>query len=117
VYLTARPEWLTYRTHEFLAKHGFPPGIVHTTTGSTGALGGAAATFKSDELARLAAHGHTIAWGLGNKDSDTDAYEAAKIQPLDHRVFLQLTDAHGGRRIERYADLFPIVTEERPLCR
>lgn len=116
VYLTARPELLTARTHEFLAKNGFPPGIVHTTTGATGAFGGAAATFKSDELAMLKAHGHTIAWAFGNQPSDTDAYDAAKINPVDHRVFLGVTDSHGGRRIEAYADLVPVLTALPSTC-
>src|SRR6185436_13793843 len=30
-YLTARPEWLTARTHEWLGLHGYPPGNVHAT--------------------------------------------------------------------------------------
>lgn len=116
VYLTARPEWLTKRTHEFLTDRGFPPGVVHTTTGLTGAIGGAAASFKSDELAALEAHGHVIAWAFGNQPSDTDAYDAANVQPKDHRVFLQVTDAHGGRRIERYADLLPVIAAEPKIC-
>lgn len=116
VYLTARPEWLTARTREFLTSAGFPPGILHTTTGVTGAIGAAAASYKSGELAMLQAHGHTIAWAFGNKASDTDAYAAAKIQPADHRVFLQVTDTHGGRRIESYAQLLPIVTTLPAIC-
>ncbi|MGC4079490.1 MAG: hypothetical protein QM702_21110 [Rubrivivax sp.] len=117
VYVTARPEWLTLRTHEFLAKNGFPPGIVHTTTGTTGALGGAAASFKSEELTRLASHGLTIAWAFGNQPSDTDAYEAAKIEPRDHRVFLRVDDSHGGRRIEAYSEILPVAAKEAALCK
>ncbi|HSO34004.1 MAG TPA: phosphatidylinositol transfer protein, partial [Labilithrix sp.] len=116
VYLTARPEWLTGRTHEFLAASGFPPGIVHTTTGLTGALGGAAATFKSEELARLAAHGHAIAWGFGNRASDTDAYDAAKV-PLAHRIFLGVTDTHGGKRIDGYAEILPVIAATAATCK
>jgi phosphatidate phosphatase PAH1 len=105
IYLTARPEWLTARTKEFLATHGFPTGIIHTTTGLTGALNSAAAEFKSSELALINAKGLTIKWAFGNKESDTDAYHAANVQPVSQRVFLQVDDAHGGRRIERYADV------------
>lgn len=105
IYLTARPEWLTDRTKQFLAAKGFPPGIVHTTTGLTGALNDAAAQFKSAELALIGKKGLAIHWAFGNKESDTDAYDAANVQPKSQRVFLQVDDAHGGRRIEKYADL------------
>ena len=51
LYVTARPDWLTSRTREFLAKNGFPPGIIHTTTKGTGAIGAAAERrFKSTEI-------------------------------------------------------------------
>ncbi|MBS2011854.1 MAG: phosphatidylinositol transfer protein [Deltaproteobacteria bacterium] len=117
VYLTARPEWLTGRTKEFLSKGGFPPGIVHTTTGLTGALGGAATTFKSSELAMLAAHGMKVEWAFGNQPSDADAYDAAKIQPLDRRVFLRQTDPHGGRRIEAYSEMLPVASALSATCK
>jgi hypothetical protein len=117
VYLTARPEWLTARTHEFLTMYGFPPGIVHPTSTEGGALGGAAAEFKSQELASLASHSLAIGWAFGNQPSDTDAYDDAQVEPVDHRVFLRLSDAHGGRRIESYGDLLPVVTAEPKLCR
>lgn len=105
IYLTARPEWLTERTRHFIGARGFPPGIVHTTTSLTGAIGGAAASFKVDELDALAAQGFRPSWAFGNKPSDGDAYEHAGIQPLDHRVFYQLDDAHGGRRIDAYSEI------------
>lgn len=117
VYLTARPEWLTGRTKEFLSKNGFPPGIVHTTTGLTGALGAAASTFKTGELAMLAAHGMKVEWAFGNQSSDADAYDAAKIQPLDRRVLLRQADPHGGRRIEAYSEILPVVTALPALCK
>lgn len=117
VYLTARPEWLTGRTHEFLKAGGFPPGIVHTTTGETGALGSFAATFKSNELSLLQGHGHVIQWAFANQPSDTDAFEAAKINPLDHRVFLRVSDPHGGRRIEAYSEIVPVITALPATCK
>ncbi len=116
VYLTARPEWLTGRTREFLTANGFPAGTVHTTTGLTGALGGAAATFKTDELTRLAGHGLVIDWAFGNKASDTDAYDAAKV-PAAHRIFLGVTDAHGGKRIDGYAEILPTLAALPATCK
>ncbi len=106
MYITARPEWLTGRTREFIRQHGFAPGIIHTTLGLTGAFGDPAARFKIGELDMLASKGLAPAWGIGNKASDTDAYEHAKIEPKSHRIFYQLTDTkYGGRRIESYTEL------------
>jgi hypothetical protein len=117
VYLTARPEWLTARTHEFLKASGFPPGIVHTTTGETGALSAFATTFKASELALLQGHGHVIQWAFANQPSDTDAFDIAKIEPLDHRVFLRQDDPHGGRRIEAYSEIIPTITALPATCK
>lgn len=105
-YVTARPEFLVGRTREFLDTNGFPPGLVHTTLTLTGATGAAAATYKTGELAMIAARGLVPKWGFGNTASDADAYDNGKIQPLDHRIFFQFTDtAHGGKRIESYTEL------------
>ncbi len=116
VYLTARPEFLTDRTRDFLKERGFPMGIVHTTTTLTGALNEAAAEFKSAELARLKAHGVDIQWAFGNKDSDSDAYHNAGINPADHRILLRAEASHGARRIEKYAELLPTVSALSKVC-
>lgn len=104
-YLTARPEWLDDRTREFLKARGFPPGILHTTLSSTGALGSDAATFKSAELGSLVAKGASLQWAFGNTDTDGQAYQQAGIAPADHRIFFQFDDPLGGRRIEKYSEL------------
>jgi phosphatidate phosphatase PAH1 len=116
IYLTARAEALTARTKEFLAQRGFPAGIVHTTTSGLGAFGDAAAQFKSGELARIEQKGLAIQWAFGNKASDTDAYDAADVEPRDHRIFLKVDDTHGGRRIEKYADLLPDAENATRAC-
>lgn len=117
VYLTARPEWLTKRTREFLKKGGFPPGIIVTTSGLTGAIGDSAAQFKITELTRIKSHGAMIAWAFGNQPTDGTAYEAAKIMPADHRVLLQTDDTHGARRIENYGDVLPVVMALPAICK
>lgn len=117
MYVTARPEFLVERTREFVAQRGFPIGLVHTTLGLTGALGGSASTYKTDELAMLAGKGLVPAWAFGNTNTDADAYENGKIQPLKNRVFYQYTDsAHGGRRIESYNELLAEVTALPAVC-
>jgi phosphatidate phosphatase PAH1 len=116
IYVTARAEWLTNRTHEFLAARGFPPGIVHTTTGLTGETGDSAAAFKSGELAAIVKKGLAIKWAFGNQPSDTNAYDSVDIEPKNQRIFLQVTDSHGGRRIEKYADLLPDAEGAKSAC-
>jgi phosphatidate phosphatase PAH1 len=111
-YLTARPEWLTGRTNEFLTSAGFPPGIVETTTGGSGAVGADAGIFKTAALARITAKGLVPRFALGNSDTDAKAYASANITPAGNRVFLRYTDAaSGGRRIEKYADLLPVIAQ------
>ncbi|MBL9107018.1 MAG: phosphatidylinositol transfer protein [Myxococcales bacterium] len=105
-YITARPEWLDRRTREFLATRGFPRGIMHTTLIYEGAMGDSAALYKSGEFAQLRQKGLVPAWVFGNKDSDALAFDNAMIDPPDHRVFFQYTDAtYGGRRIDSYEEL------------
>jgi phosphatidate phosphatase PAH1 len=120
VYLTARPEWLTGGTRDFLRRRGFPTGLVHTITsgltGAVGATGTAAVEFKTAELEAFTAKGVKIAWAFGNRDTDTEAYAAANIQPPDHRVFLQLDDPKGGRRIESYTEFLPVVSAAPSAC-
>jgi phosphatidate phosphatase PAH1 len=116
-YLTARPEWLTGRTREFLAEGGFPPGILETTTGGSGAVGADAGIFKKAALARISAKGLAPGFGLGNSETDASAYAGANITPAMNRVFLRFTDmVSGGRRIEAYADLLPELARLPLLC-
>ncbi len=116
MYLTARPEWLVERTREFVEVRGFPPGIIHTTLEFEGALGDAAQTYKTNEFAMLADKGLVPIWVFGNTESDAAAYENAGIAPLDHRVFFQYTDVHGGRRIESYGELIDEFNALPDLC-
>ena len=118
MYVTARPEWLLGRTREFVDHHGFPAGIIHTTTTKSGATGQEAIDYKSGELAMLAERGLVPAWAFGNTDSDAAAYENGGIQPLDHRIFIRFDDiAYGGRRIESYTELLDELEALPSLCR
>lgn len=115
-YLTARPEFLGERTREFIETRGLPPGLYHTTLSLTGATGASAVTYKSDELDRLAARQLVPQWTFGNTSSDADAYEHGGVQPLVQRIFYRYDDAHGGRRIDDYADLLPELQDLEPVC-
>jgi hypothetical protein len=117
MYLTARPEWLMGRTREFLTVNQFPPGIVHTTLGLTGAKGSQAAGFKTDELRRLGERGLVPAWAFGNTSTDAEAYESSAVEPLSNRVFYQFDDnVYGGRRIESYTELLEEIDALPNLC-
>jgi len=116
MYLTARPEFLGLRTAEFVAERGLPPGIIHTTLEFTGALGDAAATYKTGELDMLTARGLHPTFVFGNTDSDGQAYDNASIEPLDRRFFIQFDDPFGGRRIESYGELLGEFQALPDLC-
>lgn len=105
-YLTARPEWLEPTTRAWITLRGFPPGIVHTTTGATGAINGAAQTFKQDELARLTARlGRAPDYGFGNRASDVATYSGLGIDP-QHAYYYQLSgDLRGGQYNGDYRNL------------
>ena len=114
-YLTARPEWLHTRTHEWLASEGYPAGSVHTTLTGTGALGGAAQTFKEDELgALLARFPASIEVGIGNTDTDIAAYATVGLSP-ERVVSYRFDPGALGTQVDDYGTLIP-VAEAAPLA-
>jgi hypothetical protein len=115
LYLTARPEWLEPRTHAWLDEMGYPPGLVHTTLGGTGATGAPAQTFKTDELAALEARfPGGLAWGIGNTDTDAASYVSAGL-PADRIVSYQF-DGAGATRMDDYAELVTIAEALPAIC-
>jgi hypothetical protein len=116
MYLTARPEWLVGRTREFLEGHGFPPGIIHTTTWELGPVGnGGAAEFKTEELRMLAAKRLVPTFGFGNMPTDSEAYAA--IPTVTNRFFYQIDGEFTGRRIESYEELLPQFARVAAVCK
>lgn len=115
-YLTARPEFLTGRTREFLALKGYPPGPVHTTTTLSGALRAAAAAFKTAELGALRGGGFSPSFLLGNRPSDAAAFTAER-QTNEACWLLRVTDAlHGCRRVESWEDVVKEVDDLPQSC-
>ncbi|MBW2464445.1 MAG: phosphatidylinositol transfer protein [Deltaproteobacteria bacterium] len=116
-YVTARPDWLSARTHEWVAERGLPPGLVHTTNTGLGGTGSTAVAFKTTELAEVAARiGHPVDVGIGNKDSDAEAYLNAGIY-RDLRFLYQLTtDPMGGIVFNNYAELVPVFEALPTVC-
>ncbi|MCU0657228.1 MAG: phosphatidylinositol transfer protein [Polyangiaceae bacterium] len=118
MYMTARPEFLTQRTREFVKARGLPFGLVHTTLGLTGALGGSAVEYKTGELKMLADRGLVPSWAFGNKESDAEAYNNGNLQPLNQRIFYQFDDTlFGGRKINEYTDLLAEFTALPDVCK
>lgn len=117
-YLTARPDWLTTRTHEWIAEPAvaLPPGIVHTTLGGTGALGGAAITFKTEEIAELSARvGEPPVVAIGNTDTDAEAYATEGVDPTRRYLYQLDGDAMGGVHVDDYFAIVPEL-EALPLA-
>jgi hypothetical protein len=106
-YLTARPDWLHAHTHEWLRLRGYPAGNVHTTLSSTGALGAAAQTFKTDEIAVLLARfPGSVEIAIGNTDTDAGAYAASGLAPSDAYLY-RFDPGPIGTRVDDYATLLP----------
>ncbi len=116
-YLTARPHWLEPRTREWLALHGFPPGIVHTSVTATGRMGAAAASFKTGELGLLkTATGLLPELAFGNMPSDVTAYSSVGI-PVGRTFYYKLgEDARGGVKHDDYRTLLPKLGELSAVC-
>ncbi|WP_438020048.1 phosphatidylinositol transfer protein [Sorangium sp. So ce315] len=96
-YVTARPEWLVGTTRVWLREQGFPPGILRTTIGVTGAFGRAAAHYKTVELGWLKARtGIVPSFGFGNMPSDVATYTAAGIAPSRSYYYKLDGDLRGG---------------------
>jgi hypothetical protein len=116
-YLTARPDWLTEKTREWFALHGFPPGILHTTLLAQGAFGPTAAAFKAAELEDLRkATGIVPIFAFGNMPSDVDTYATAKIS-ASSCYFFQLTgDLKGGVAHDAYTKLIPTFAALPDAC-
>lgn len=115
LYLTARPEWLEPRTHAWLDEQGYPPGLVHTTLGGTGATGAPAEMFKTDELSALQARfPGGVAYGIGNTETDAAAYVSAGLPP--ERIVSYRFDGAGATRMDDYAELVTIASALPALC-
>lgn len=115
-YLTARPDWLHTHTHDWLTLRGYPAGNVHTTLGGTGALGAAAQTFKTDELAALLARfPGAVEIAIGNTDTDAGAYATSGITPGDAYLY-RFDPGALGTRVDDYATLLPRAEASPLVC-
>jgi len=115
-YLTARPEWLHARTHEWLAAHGYPPGVVHTSFSFTGVNGADASAYKLAELDALDDRlPGAVMFTIGNTDTDAAAFSDAGVPP-DHSYLYQYDPGPLGTEVDDYATLLPVARAQLSHC-
>jgi hypothetical protein len=117
VYLTARPEWVTQHTRNWLKSKLFPLGTVHTTTTFKGLGGEAARNFKAAEIRVMTAvSGSSFAYAFGNRESDVKAFADGGLVPEHSYYFNMNADPRGGKIFRDYRILTltsDVVTKER----
>lgn len=118
VYLTARPEWHVPTTRRWLAANRFPPGLLRTTTTTTGLFGDGARDFKTAEIRGFAQRlGRAPDIAFGNMPSDVQAYASAGV-PAAGRYFYRLDGDAGGGVVHRdYRTLVAGFSALAPVCR
>ncbi|MBI5765528.1 MAG: hypothetical protein HZA51_18620 [Planctomycetes bacterium] len=80
VYLTARPGFLLEKTKRWLRANGFPVAPVVTTPGLAQSLG--VEKFKSGRIMYFKRLISTVGIGIGNADTDSEAYAMNDLLPL-----------------------------------
>ena len=95
VFLSGRPPWLARPTRDWLAFHGFPPGVVllMARTGDIVPSAERVGRAKTEHLADLKTAGLVIVRAYGNATTDIQAYAAAGV-PKDRTFILGV---HGGK--------------------
>lgn len=115
-YLTARPEWLHARTHEWLGAHGYPPGLVRTSTSFTGVNGDAAIAYKSEALAGINDRfPGALRFTIGNTETDAAAFAGAGVPP-ERSYLYQFDPGALGTRVDDYATLVPVARAQPARC-
>lgn len=88
VYITARGDRFTQDTREWFAANNFPRGPIRMPSAIITLPGDETVEFKSDALASLA--GQKLVAGIGNRNSDVDAYTNAGLTP--DRILIKLPE-------------------------
>ena len=89
VYLTTRGSEFTADTRAYLAAEGFPAGPLRLAESFVTLPGSDATSFKTSAMHGFGS-GLALAAGIGNRQSDIDAYTAAGIAP--DRIFIKLPE-------------------------
>jgi len=80
VYVTARPRFLLEKTRLWLTDEEFPPGPVIASTGLREAI--QRTEYKLEVLAELRTRWSTLLVGIGNSESDEEAYQKSGLLTL-----------------------------------
>ena len=87
VYTTARGDVFMNATRSWLARHGFPRGLLRLAPGTFARPGKAAIAYKTKTLRAL---GVPIVAGIGNRKSDITAY--SNVGLAGNRIFIHLPE-------------------------
>lgn len=116
-YLTARPVFFLQKTRQWLASKGFPPGVIHTTSFVTGAIGEKAVQFKVGELAMLKEKlGIIPSYAFGNKPSDVKAFADAGVDKSKSWYYKISGDTTGAQAHSDYSALIPGAQAAPQIC-
>lgn len=98
VYLTARPAFLHEKTRRWLREHGFPPAALITapTLRETWSV----QKFKAATIARLQRCGGALVIGIGNANTDSEAYASRGLLTL-------IIDSNDNNRFRSHAVILP----------
>lgn len=88
VYITARGDRFTQDTREWFAAKGFPRGPIRMPSAIITLPGDETVEFKTDALQSLA--GLELVGGIGNRNSDIEAYTSAGLTP--DRILIKLPE-------------------------
>jgi phosphatidate phosphatase PAH1 len=90
VYVTARGNQYTETTRRWLAAHGFPRGPVRLAPSFVTLPGGDTVAFKTSAIAALASAGLALHAGIGNRETDIEAYAASGL--ASDRIYIELPE-------------------------
>lgn len=109
VYLTARDDTFDRQTRAFLLRHSFPAGpVIYNDLGLWTSVErrqlkkAEHATFKLRKIQELQALGLNVALGIGNAETDAQAYEAAGVPSY---IRTEVAGSGPSFRFSRYATL------------
>lgn len=86
IFLTARPEWMTNGTRQWLYEQGYAFGPLRLSESTLGVSGEEAIAYKGAVVQALVAEGFQFVNGIGNRWTDYEAYVSAGLPP--ERVWL-----------------------------
>lgn len=111
IFLTARPEWMTVGTRQWLVTQGYAFGPLRLSESTIGLQGEEAVAYKGEVVRRLVGQGFNFVRGIGNRWSDYEAYVSAGIAPEDILLFDEGDIGGPTPNATLHEDYEPFLTE------